>query len=688
MFRWLALPMLRASLAFGLGILLGLQSDLAFKIPPYIWYTGIFIYLLALKAYSLAPEPGKVVLSFYVCLMLMSAGTIRSHWLRHSPDSIIGKADVFQAKVSEPTKLHGKFYRTTLIINRAWANKIPYNVDNGLILYQRPEQVSKLQYGDIVLINATPSQIEPPANPYQFNYASYMRNRNIFWYQWLDNHQIIEVLPDPTNSLRSQALSLRSMLGKRLESYLPPGIATEITGAMLLGDRSFLTAKTEQNFASSGAIHVLAVSGLHLGIIYWGLLQVIGCWRRHSLLKWMFTLSGLTVIWGFTLVTGMAASTLRAATMFSVLLVGNLFSRQRNTKNTLAVAAMIILWFDPYQLYSVGFQLSFLALAGILYLQPWLSNRLESKNKILNYFCQLLSVSLSAQIMVMPLSMYYFHQLPVYFLLSNLILVPLTFMIIIVGMIFFACGLSQLLSTMVAAPLHFLTKVAGSLVQLIADLPVSTVQNLYPNFYQLILYYIIIITLIEFVISRSRTWWLLFLTTLSTGVFGQLYQNLQHLNTKQLLIYQIPGHTAIDYRQANRLYSIIDPELQSDSSKISYLISPNRNYTAKSEQEVSMLPWNEKTSLDLWEFEGKQILLIKYPLLSRPYGDFKLKSHITILTNNSVKDIHQITAIETDLLVIDGSYGKSLAGILEQQADSMGIPVHNGWSKGYKLVKL
>jgi competence protein ComEC len=300
------------------------------------------------------------------------------------------------------------------------------------------------------------------------------------------------------------------------------------------------------------------------------LLKLFGAWRRHFLLKWLFLLICLVVLWTFTLVTGMAPSTQRAATMFSVLILADTLLKQHSTVNSLAVSAFVILWVEPYQLYSVGFQLSFLALGGILDVQPWIVGWWKVENRLLRYFWELSTVSFSAQLAVLPLSIYYFHQLPVYFLLSNMFLIPLAFCIVVFGVIFFLSSLIPTLMSWMAIPLKFLTQIAGYVVQTVADFPVSTLQGIQIGKYELFFWYGILGLGVVFLKTRQKLPWLLCLWLFAGLTLNSILYCLQSSVRKQIVFFHIPGHTAVDFISGMHFQSLMDPELASDHREVEY----------------------------------------------------------------------------------------------------------------------
>ncbi len=689
MLNWLPYPMVRASLCFTSGIFIGLE----YCPPPglaVLWIWLIAFYWLALKTPGILNPAWHQLRGTAALVLFFMAGMVRTQSEAYRVDESVGQAELYRARVITPSEVRGNYCRTVLSLHQVWLNGREEKVNDHLLWYQSVEEAYEFIYGSEVVIRGTPQRINPPANPLEFDYAAFMSRKNIFWQQWSRSGSTVSHSLPQAGSLMGWCHGMKNYLKSQLQTVLPAGHAQEIAMAMLLGDRAMVSDGLEEAFADSGTIHILAVSGLHLGILYGILLQFFGDRRNHRWFKWVFLLSCLLVLWSFTMLTGMAPSTQRAATMFSVMLLARVFSQQDNTVNTLALSALAILWVNPYQLYSVGFQLSFGALAGILYLQPRIVSWWKAPNRIGKYFWDLVAVSLSAQIAVLPLSIFYFHQVPVYFLLANLLLVPLAFGIVAAGIFLFVFSATPLLAQVMATLLSWLTTLAGFIVNLVANLPHSTWQRLYFNKYELLIYYGIMVTGVVFLQTRSRVIWHLLLVMLSSLVLVNAYNGVANLQRYYLTIYQLPGHSAMDFVAGRRFYSAMDPDLRLDTTTIDYKISNYRNYhKLLPGRDPFVVDRKDAIPVDQWIFRGKRIVLIKAPPDHWIGSKIKLKSHIVVVSNNSITRLDQLSSRWLfDLLVIDGSNGKIQARKLEQQARAVGLQVHNCWEKGYKKIKL
>ncbi|TYA81458.1 ComEC/Rec2 family competence protein, partial [Seonamhaeicola marinus] len=198
-----------------------------------------------------------------------------------------------------------------------------------------------------------------------------------------------------------------------------------IINALFLGQRQNIDRAIYTNYTNAGAIHILAVSGLHVGIIFLilnFLFKPIERLKKGYLIKTIFL---LTTLWGFAVIAGLSASVTRAVTMFSIVAIAVNLKRPTNVYNTLAISIFVILLFKPLFIFDVGFQLSFLAVFAIVAIEPMLNKLWKPKNKLLKIYWQTLTVTISAQFGIIPISLFYFHQFPGLFFISNLVIIPL-----------------------------------------------------------------------------------------------------------------------------------------------------------------------------------------------------------------------------------------------------------------------
>lgn len=266
------------------------------------------------------------------------------------------------------------------------------------------------------------------------------------------------------------------------------------SSALLLGNKTGLSKETRRKYAQVGASHLLALSGMHLGIIY-GIMYLLFVRRiRYSEWKWFWLPPILLVIWGYAFVAGMPISLVRACIMFSLATLATLAQDDTPPLHILAVSALTILLFKPDALFEIGFQLSFVAVFFILTLYQPIKEKLGIRNKV----AKLLLLSIVAQLGTAPLSIYYFHTLPLTGAIVSVVLIPLTTIIIYLGLLVLVIPAGCL-----AWLLTIAIKVQNRIVDSVADIPYTTISNLHPAWWQVLLVYLLLLC----IIARSHIFW-------------------------------------------------------------------------------------------------------------------------------------------------------------------------------------
>ncbi|WP_375436610.1 ComEC/Rec2 family competence protein [uncultured Hymenobacter sp.] len=313
-------------------------------------------------------------------------------------------------------------------------------------------------YGDVWLVRGGPAPSKAPLNPGEFDYRRYLAYHQVYHQQFIHPDQYRKIATAPPNALRAVAMRAARVLDGVFRHYVHAKREYALASALVLGIKDEVDQETKQAYANTGTTHIMAVSGLQVGLLFGAVTWMLGFapGRRGPMFRLVSALLGLGIIWSYAFLTGLSASVLRAAVMFTFIIVARASGRQTNMFNTLAVAAFCLLCYDPYLLCDVGFQLSFLAVISIVYLQPRIAAWFEVKGYfqtkqrpwqskatqrfwkasgfVLDKIWQATALSLAAQVATFPLGLYYFHQFPLSFLFSNLVAVPISSGAVYVGL--------------------------------------------------------------------------------------------------------------------------------------------------------------------------------------------------------------------------------------------------------------
>ena len=305
---------------------------------------------------------------------------------------------------------------------------------------------------------------------------------------------------------RQAALSFREQLVDRFRDAGLTDQEMAVVSAMTLGDKSHIDKGLRQDYSRTGASHVLALSGLHLGIIYFVFSLMTERWRRryHHVLRPVIEGAILLTIWSYVFLVGLSPSVVRAAIMITVYSLLSLQNRNKASLNTLAFTAIIMLVIRPMNIFDIGFQLSFVAVAFILLFEQHIYSLLPSlTNPILRWLWRLTSVSIAAQMGVAPLTAYYFHQVSCSFLLTNLVVVVMTTLIIYLSLLFFLLMWLPIVQTWIILPLSALTRMQNTFLQQIASLPGAAIEHIHLHPLQVLLVYVIIFAIYAMIYRLS-----------------------------------------------------------------------------------------------------------------------------------------------------------------------------------------
>jgi competence protein ComEC len=330
-----------------------------------------------------------------------------------------------------------KFIKIPIQINCIEQNNQWHYTEGNSIVYLKNDSSLQLELGNHLLLNSLFSYVNEPKNPYEFDYKTFLENKNIFHVVYAKSKQVTIV------STKNYGFSF-AKLGAKIKGHLVSVLrnshlsqhAFSIGSALLVGYDDEIDSEVMQRFSHSGTLHILSVSGMHTGVLYGILLfifSVFDKYERYKKTKFVFVMFFLLL---FIFITGLSPSVLRAALMLSLVLFGKTFYKQGNGYNTLLLSAFLLLLFNPYLIQDVGFLLSYLAVFGIMYLYPVLARLYSFENKILQWLWTSVLISIAATLFTLPISLYFFHQFPLWFVFSNLLIIPISMFLMLGAALF------------------------------------------------------------------------------------------------------------------------------------------------------------------------------------------------------------------------------------------------------------
>jgi len=427
----------------------------------------------------------------------------------------------------------------------------------------------RLNYGDCIAFKTRLQTISNSGNPYEFDYARYMARDGIYRMAFISDKNWKYTSENKGSLLLKLANKVRQRLLETYKEFEITGKEFAVISALTLGYKKELDQPTKSAFVASGAMHIMAVSGLHVGIIQLilnYLLLFLKRFKRGNLLKMVII---VLILWIYALITGLSPSVTRATIMFSFIQIGITFKRDISIYNIVATAALFILFIHPMQLFDVGFQFSFLAVTGIIFLHTRIYNLIKFKYWILDKAWAITVASIAAQLSLAPLSIYYFNIFPNYFLISNLVVIPATFIIITTAIGLFVFSITPI-AFVFAVVLKYVAKGLIIFVEFVQHIPFSQTTGLFLSTYSVLLWYIFIVLMLAFLIRKQAKFLLTSLGAIIVILSISIIHNLTINKSKLVEIFNVRKNTAIFVRQGNISYLFCDSVLANNKTSQSY----------------------------------------------------------------------------------------------------------------------
>lgn len=556
-----------------------------------------------------------------------------------------------------------------------------------LLYFNKTEFNHPFHYGDVLLIKGKPQRVAAPSNPYEFDYKKFLSFRNIYHQHFIKDSNVAFIEHDPPNKVRSIMFKARTWSMNIIHSFVSGEREQAIASALVLGVTDNLDEEILQAYAGSGAMHVLAVSGLHIGILYAIILVVLAPLKRISSGTWIIALISVTILWCYAFITGLSPSVLRAVTMFSFIALGKPFQRNSNIYNTLALSAFCLLLYDPYLIMSVGFQLSYLAVIGIVYLYPRFILMWAPSSWLMSHVWKITCVSLAAQIATFPLGLLYFHQFPVYFLVANLFVIPLSFLVLLIGLTLVTISFIAPLAELTGALLTYVIKLLNSVVLITEKIPGSLIQSVHLT--TLSCWMLMLLIFCVILMFHFRKFWLLYPCLVLAILFSLLHwKQFQATKDENLIVYNVRNHSAIEILENGQSYHFSDSALLKNPSLADFQMKSNRAAHAiqsvfpgnsfsfvRNLKGCRLIQWNNISMLQVMDkdFSFSRDLPVNY----------------LIITNNALERFDDIEEkIDCHNIILDSSNSREVAERLMHDAKQYNRSMHSVLHHGAFVAKL
>jgi competence protein ComEC len=555
----------------------------------------------------------------------------------------------------------------------ALINSINDTIYSGKIIVnvQKDSLKGSVRIGDIIRAKTTFQANSSAKNPNQFDYSKYLSDKQIYAQIYLNKAEIA-INKTPKKDIWYYCGRLHSHIIHNLEKANFNKTEMNVALALILGQQQEISADIIQDYQYSGATHILSVSGLHVGFIMLFInfiLKPIPNTRKGSFIKLISILVSLTL---FAVISGLSPSVLRSVVMFSFLAIGNHLRRTGNIYHTLLVSILLILLFEPYFLFDVGFQLSYLALFFILWLQPLLKNIWTPKYKITTSIWNALTVSFAAQIGTLPLCLYYFHQFPGLFFVTNIVIIPILSFIMIAGIIV------MILAVFCSPPLFLIQIFEKSIYLLnetihwVASFEWFVIRNISFNSYYLFAFYLLIISVIIWYEKPNYNKLIIALISIITVQISLIYTKRETQNQHEMILYNTKKNTLISERNGSNITVFSSDTSSAKSSKNnilnSYLVGNFGNLKTISKIKNTLF------------YNGQKIFIID----SSGIYENHIQPDILLLIQSPKINLERLLRdIHPKLIISDASNSYSIQKTWKETCSKKGVPYHSTTENGF-----
>jgi competence protein ComEC len=519
-------------------------------------------------------------------------------------------SDYLVVRINEPLIEKSKSYKADGYVESVIHNDSVFSSNGKILLYfSKDSLIPVLKYGDKILLNKSLQSIKNSGNPGAFNYQRYAAFQSVFHNVFLKQKDWVKLEEKNVNPFKNFIFTSREYILSILQKNIPANKdELGIAEALLIGYTNDLDKDLVQAYSNTGVVHIIAISGMHLGLIYIMLVWLFAKIPFINKSKIVQVVLILSCLWLFSLLTGAAASVLRSAVMFTFIAVGKTFSKQSSIYNSLAASAFVMLCYNPYYLWDVGFQLSYLAVIGIIIFQKAIYNWLYVKNKWANELWKLMAISLAAQVLTFPICIYYFHQFPNLFLITNIIAVPLSSVILFaeIGLVTFSW--IPFAGVYLGKLVGWLVWCMNKIILWVSHLSFAVWDNIPSTIATTWLLYAVVLGIAGWLLNKNLKLFRVAIICLACFALLHAFEEWQIKNQRKIIVYNVPQHQAIDFISGNQYRFLGDSILLEEGMLQNFHLKPARIALQLIDRKDSI--YNLFQQQLFYQFGNKKILVI------------------------------------------------------------------------------
>ena len=688
---WKKTPFIRLLLPLATGIII--QWHLRCALPT--WWLLLAFSLIFISFFFCVPFFQRFKWAWAdgigVALLFIPAGALLAGYndIRHD-HKWFGNYDSHNAalivSLDEPLTEKTKSVKANARVNYIIDGDKIINVKGKIILYFKKDSLlPNLTYGSQIIFQKPLQEIKNSGNPGGFDYKRYSLFQEITHQVYLGPGEFEILNGAKKSSINSFLYSIRDKVLTILRTNIKGEKESGLAEALLIGYRDDLDKTLVQSYSNTGVVHIIAISGMHLALIYWLLNLLLQPVRKSKKWRWIKPVVSTSLLWWFSLLTGASASVLRAAVMFTFIVLADSVSRKSSIYNTLAASAFCLLCYDPYWLWDVGFQLSYAAVLSIVIFMRPVYNLFYFKNKLLDRIWKLNAVTFAAQILTTPLSIYHFHQFPVYFFLTNFIAVPLSSAIVLGEILLCSVSFIPSVPLITGKVLSWLIMLMNNYIRRIESLPGSLWDGLQINGMQAILLFVAVAGLSFWLMEKIKQGLIIGLVAV-LAFFAERSRSFINTGQQQkIIVYNGPQREAIDFIAGRNYLFYGDTGLLADDFVRNFHLKPSRILNRISAAgEMHGLVINYKYAV----YKNKRILLADTALSFSGEGE-KYDLDLLIISKNPKLYVARLAkTFQIKQVVFDGSVPYWKLAYWKKDCDSLHIPYYDVSEKGAFVMSL
>ena len=712
---WNQMPAVRLLIPFIAGIFLCILiadprlSALRLAIFLLVASASVVLYANVLKStatiYKLRYASG-VAVSAAMCtlgyiLTFLNTDINNPHHIGQASAAFIQKKASYTGIVSDPVVIRDKTVSALIQLQKATKNDTSIFMEGKVLANIMKDSSSEaLQYGDKIVFSGVVMLYDDPKNPNQFDYKNYQSLHHIYHRVYLHDGEWRMTDSHQGNPLLEKIYTLRSYFLSLIKQSVSGTNELAVATAIMLGYRDYVTDEVMQAYAGSGVLHVLSVSGLHVAVLYYVLSILLGWMDRRRRLEILKGCIVIVIMLFYAGLTGLSPPVLRSVWMFTLITIARLLDRDVSMYNVLGASCLLLLIWDPYYIADVGFQLSYIAVVGIVYLYPMFHRLLTLPSfsfrkpfgfisGILNYSFDfvwgLICVSMAAQLATFPVSLYYFHTFPNFFLLSNLLVIPLSNFVLISGMALFSVGWCHWLLGYAGWVFDHFLIILNRVVFWVDGLPFALSKGTVINLSEMLLFYLVLMLACWFLADRRAKVLLTTLACMLVLCTAFSIGSIKRDQIKELVVYHVSGKKAIAFIIQRKAWYDFDSALINNDILMRYNIRDHWWQCGVEEEKAVdsskfgyALPFGK-----IYCVNGKRILLMDKRL---PANMNRLKADVVILSSgngNTIDDIKR--KFDFKELVFDTSNPPTRVTHWIEDCQKSGIKYHDCRDKAFEM---